>query len=146
MAVQALSRPEDRAVATSTRNLLRSLGSVFGVAISTAVQNAAIQWDLRDTVPSNLLSEVLDGSWSSSDASTDKYRSQILDAKMKGFRVVFIILIPLMCLCFIGNFFVADTVLKGDVKETGQEKTKPLDGRALEHSSPKGDPENQTEG
>ncbi|KAJ5126083.1 Major facilitator superfamily domain general substrate transporter [Penicillium atrosanguineum] len=144
-AVQALSRPEDRAVATSTRNLLRSLGSVFGVAISTAVQNTAIQWNLRGTIPSDLLSEVLDGNWSTSDVSTEEYRSQILDAEMKGFRVVFIILIPLMCLCFAGNFFVVDTVLKGDVIEKAQEKTRTLDGRMVEHSSQNGCPDKQTE-
>ncbi|KAJ5772274.1 Major facilitator superfamily domain general substrate transporter [Penicillium odoratum] len=145
VAVQALSRPEDRAVATSTRNLLRSLGSVFGVAISTVVQNTVIQWGLRDAVPSDLLSEVLDGNWTISDASTEEYRSQILDAKMKGFRVVFIILIPLMCLCFIGNFFVADTVLKGDVKEKDQEKRTTLGGRILENPSTNGNPEKHTE-
>lgn len=143
MAVQALSRPEDRAVATSTRNLLRCLGSVFGVAISTAVQNTATQGALRDTVPSDLLSEVPEGNWSISDSSAE-YRSQILDAKMKGFRVVFIILIPLMCLCFVGNFFVADTVLKSDV-EKDQEKRTTVDGGILQHSNPNGNPETQTE-
>lgn len=143
--MQALSRPEDRAVATSTRNLLRSLGSVFGVAISTAVQNTAIQWNLRGIIPSDLLSEVLDGNWSTSDVSTEGYRSQILDAEMKGFRVVFIILVPLMCLCFAGNFFVVDTVLKGDVIEKAQEKKRTLDGRMVEHSSHNGCPDKQTE-
>lgn len=138
MAVQAPSKTQDRAVATSTRNLLRSLGSVFGVAISTAVQNAAIKLSLRDTIPSDLLSEVLEGSWSSDDASTEKYRSRILDAKMQGFRVVFIILVPIMCLCFIGNFFVADTALKGDAQKQNQEKSKPLPSGALEVSGPTG--------
>ncbi|KAJ5263327.1 Major facilitator superfamily domain general substrate transporter [Penicillium angulare] len=138
VAVQALSKTQDRAVATSTRNLLRSLGSVFGVAISTAVQNAAIKLSLRDAIPSDLLSEVLEGSWSSGDASTEKYRSRILDAKMQGFRVVFIILVPIMCLCSIGNFFVADTALKGDAQRQNQERLKPLPSRALEVSGPTG--------
>lgn len=75
---------------------------------------------------------MLEGSWSISDASTEKYRSEILDAKMDGFRVVFIILVPIMCLCLFGNFFVADTTLKGDVKEQDQERPKPLQGRALQ--------------
>ncbi|KAJ6164115.1 Major facilitator superfamily domain general substrate transporter [Penicillium chermesinum] len=132
------------------RNLLRSLGSVFGVAISTAVQNAAIKSSLHGVIPSDLLSDVLEGSWSSNDASTEKYRSQILDAKMKGFRVVFIILLPIMCLCFIGNFFVADTVLKGDAKQQDQEKAKPLQGEALkggglEHPRPTGNLDKEAE-
>lgn len=37
VALKALSPPEDRAMATSTRNLLRLLGGVTSVAISTAV-------------------------------------------------------------------------------------------------------------
>ncbi|KAJ5719087.1 Major facilitator superfamily domain general substrate transporter [Penicillium malachiteum] len=137
VAVQALSRAQDRAVATSTRNLLRSLGSVFGVAISTAVQNAAIKSSLYSVIPSETLSEVLEGSWSSSDTSTKEYRSQILDAKMKGFRVVFIILVPIMCVCFLGTFFVADRMLKGDendMKEKGQEGARPVEGEVLESS------------
>lgn len=120
--MQALSKAEDRAVATSTRNLLRSMGSVFGVAISTAVQYAATKRALRNTVPSDILSKALDGSWSDNGAIAEQYGSQILDAKMRGFRVVFITLIPLMCLCFIGNFFVADAVLQGDLKENDPRK------------------------
>ncbi|KAJ5267205.1 hypothetical protein N7478_010013 [Penicillium angulare] len=81
----------------------------------------------------------------SSDVSTEEYRSQILDAEMKGFRVVFDIFIPLMCLCFAGNFFVVDTVLNGDVIEKAQEKKRTLDGRMVEHSSQNGCPDKQTE-
>ncbi|KAJ5712888.1 uncharacterized protein N7483_010069 [Penicillium malachiteum] len=106
-------------------DLLRSLGSVYGVAISTAVQNAAIESSLRSAIPSDLLSEVLEGSWSSSDTSTEKYHSQILDIKMKAFRVVLIIIVSIINLCFFANFFVADRMLKGDdndVKQKGQEK------------------------
>ena len=47
---------------------------------------------------------------------------------MKGFRVVFIILVPLMCLCMLGNFFVNDTVLRGDAtKDKEEEKVRPND-------------------
>lgn len=132
--MQALSKTEDRAVATSTRNLLRSLGAVFGVAISTAAQYAAIDVALRDRIPAPLLSQVLDGSWKIGTASSEAYQPQILDAKMKGFRVVFIILVPLMCLCTLGNLFVRDTVLRGDAKkDKEEEKDRPnnLDSKPL---------------
>lgn len=116
MAVQALAKTEDRAVATSTRNFLRSLGSVFGVAISTAVQSKLLQTTLRGKIPASLLSRVLNGSWSISDTSSEYDRDLILDAKMKSFRIVFTILVPLISLCFIANFFVADRKLHGDAE------------------------------
>ena len=40
-ALIALSRLQDRAVATSTRNLMRAFGSVISVAISNALQFAS---------------------------------------------------------------------------------------------------------
>jgi len=52
VALQAHSKPQDRAVATSTRNLLRALGSVVGMAISTAVQFAVMQSALPASLPS----------------------------------------------------------------------------------------------
>ena len=42
---------------------------------------------------------------------------------MKGFRIVFVSLVPLMGLCVLGNCFVRDTVLQGDsVKEKEKDK------------------------
>ncbi|KAJ5729472.1 Major facilitator superfamily domain general substrate transporter [Penicillium malachiteum] len=109
VAVQALAREEDRAVATSTRNLLRSLGSVFGIAISTAVQRAVIKSYLK-------ISGDTQDHMGTGDVSSLEH-SRILDAKMAGFRVVFISLVPLICLCFIGNFWVNDVTLSDDKKD-----------------------------
>ena len=53
---------------------------------------------------------------------------------MKGFRVVFIILVPLMCLCTLGSFFVRDTLLRGDAekhKEEDRDGTNNLDSKTL---------------
>ncbi|CZR66294.1 related to DHA14-like major facilitator efflux transporter (MFS transporter) [Phialocephala subalpina] len=122
VALQALSRSEDRAVATSTRNLLRSLGAVVGVAVSTATQYATTDAALRDKVPSSLLTRVLDGSWQIGEAGSEVFESDILDAKMKGFRLVFIMLVPLMGLCMLGSLFVADIVLKGDEEKHRKEQ------------------------
>jgi len=129
VALQALSRTEDRAVATSTRNLLRSLGAVVGVAVSTAAQYAATVSALRGKVSPTLLAQVMDGSWKIGEADTLEFQSIILDAKMKGFRVIFIMLVPLMVLCLLGSLFVADIVLKGDAKK------KELGGRRIQSES-----------
>lgn len=110
-------------MATSTRNLLRSLGAVSGVAVSTAIQYAVIDADLRGRIPETVLRQVLDGSWSIGASGTEAYQPLTLDAKMKGYRVVFITLVPLMCVCLSGKFLVADIVLQGDPKKTPEEWT-----------------------
>jgi hypothetical protein len=43
VALQAHCKPQDRAVATSTRNLMRMLGAVTGLAVSTAIQHAVTE-------------------------------------------------------------------------------------------------------
>lgn len=109
-------------MATSTRNLLRSLGAVFGVAVSTAIQYAVMDADLRGRIPGTMLQQVLDGSWSIGASGTEAYQPLILEAKMKGYRVVFITLVPSMCVCLLGNFLVADIVLKGDPEKSPEER------------------------
>lgn len=116
VAIQANCRDEDRAVVTGTRNVLRSLGGVTGIALSTAVYNAVIKTELQRTVPSWLRTDVLDGAWEIGEVGTEAYQSDILDARMKGFRAVFIIQVPLMALCLLASLLVADIVLKDDVE------------------------------
>ncbi|KAJ5618422.1 Major facilitator superfamily domain general substrate transporter [Penicillium herquei] len=116
VAVQALARAEDRAVATSTRNLLRSLGSVFGIAISTAAQRAVIKSYLNIHHASTEISGDKQNHMATREIGSVEH-SLILDAKMAGFRVVFISLVPLICLCFIGNFWVNDVTLSDDKKD-----------------------------
>jgi hypothetical protein len=116
VALQANSANEDRAVATGTRNVFRSLGGVVGIAVSTAVYYAVLQNALQqnDTIPEWLRDSVLDGTWSVNDPATKDYESAILSARMQGFRVIFIITVPLMALCLGASFLVDDVVLKGD--------------------------------
>lgn len=124
VAVQALARSEDRAVATSTRNVLRSLGSVFGVAISTAAQRASMQSALHDGGSPNIHYEELSNSSTSGKISSALEKSRILDAKMAGFRTVFVSLVPLVSLCFVGNFLVINVTLSDSAKG----KEKPIEG------------------
>lgn len=122
VALQALSRVEDRAVATSTRNFLRSLGGVAGVAVSTALQYAVTEKALRSRGSAELVGSVMSGRWRVGDGSDDV----VLDARMKGFQAVFALSVPLMAVCLMGSFFVADETLRGDEKEDGGRRAVPL--------------------
>lgn len=117
VALQANSSTEDRAVATGARNVLRSLGGVVGVAISSAAQYAAMNAALRGTVPEWLRDQALQGKWNAGDRDTLAYQADIQRARLEGFRVIFAIQVPLVGLCLLASFFVADVVLKGDVEK-----------------------------
>jgi hypothetical protein len=119
VALQANSADEDRAVATGTRNVFRSLGGVVGIAVSTAVYYAVLDKALQqnDKIPDWLRDSVLDGTWSANDPATSDYESAILNARMQGFRVIFIVTVPLMALCLGASFLVNDIILKGDVDQ-----------------------------
>jgi hypothetical protein len=114
VALQALSKPEDRAVATSTRNLMRMLGSVVGMALSTAIQSTVMKSALPVDLPSSIRAQVIAGSWERGQSSTRKWDPQILDAKMKGIRAVFFLLVPLVGLCLLGCLFIPNRELPGD--------------------------------
>jgi hypothetical protein len=114
VALQAHCKPQDRAVATSIRNLLRSLGSVVGMAVSTAVQFAVMSSARPQTLPSGLRAQVMDGSWQMGQPCSGAWESDILDAKMKRIRAIFTILVPLMGLCLVGGIFVPNAILKED--------------------------------
>ncbi|KAF5609437.1 major facilitator superfamily transporter [Fusarium subglutinans] len=127
VALQANSADEDRAVATGTRNVFRSLGGVVGTAVSTAAYYATLNKALSQAsaVPKWLHDRVLDGTWVVGDPKTAKFEGAIIDARMQGFRVIFITTIPLMALCLLSSFLVDDIVLKGDngqggMRERGQ--------------------------
>ncbi|KAI1088715.1 MFS general substrate transporter [Rostrohypoxylon terebratum] len=123
VALQALSRPEDRAVATSTRNLMRMLGSVFSLAIATTVQFQFMKSGLSDTIPSDLRSRVIEGVWRKGEPGTQDWEPQILDAKFRGVRAVFIMMVPMMAVSLLGCLFIPNVRLKGDPK-TNDEKAK----------------------
>ncbi|KAH3911753.1 hypothetical protein HBI56_139690 [Parastagonospora nodorum] len=128
VALQALSTPEDRAVATSTRNLLRSLGGVAGVAVSTAVQFSVTEKALRKRVSAEIAGEVLAGRW----AVGDGFKAHVMDARMQGFQAVFAVSVPLIAICLVGSAFVDDEVLRGDREEERGCLTEDRGGRVEE--------------
>ncbi|KAF4452446.1 hypothetical protein F53441_4726 [Fusarium austroafricanum] len=119
VALQANSADEDRAVATGTRNVFRSLGGVVGIAVSTAAYYAVLDNTIRksDTIPEWLHGRVLDGTWAANDPNTEEYASAIFDARMEGFRVIFIMTVPLLASCLLASFLVDDVILKGDMAQ-----------------------------
>ncbi|KAI1452286.1 MFS general substrate transporter [Annulohypoxylon moriforme] len=123
VALQALSDPEDRAVATSTRNLMRMLGSVFGLAIATTVQFQFMKSGLSDAIPSDIRSRVIQGLWRRGEPGSEMWESQILDAKLRGVHAVFIMMVPMMAVCLLGCVFIPNVRLHGDPK-TDDEKEK----------------------
>lgn len=131
VALQANSADEDRAVATGTRNVFRSLGGVVGIAVSTAAYYATLNKALSKSsvLPEWLRKCVLDDTWAIGDSNTAEFESAIINARMQGFRVIFITTIPLMALCLLASLLIDDIVLKGDagqgeMRERGQ-ATKP---------------------
>jgi hypothetical protein len=90
------------------------LGSVVGMALSTAVQYAVTAAAVPNDLPDGLRTQVIEGKWQRGDPDSDAWESDILDAKMAGIRAVFIMLVPLLGLCLLGCFFIPDKVLKGD--------------------------------
>lgn len=85
---------------------MRMLGAVTGLAVSTAVQYA---------VTDSALPAI-----SSLDASSLESSEVLAEAKMKGIRAVFIIMVPLIAFCGIGCFFVPNAVLQGDERQPAQ--------------------------
>lgn len=88
---------------------------------------AALPVDL----PESLKTQVLDGSWSAAEAEEggDVWVNSILEAKMKGVRAVFIMLIPMMALCLVGCVWVPDRVLRGDEGERARAGGRGVEGR-----------------
>ncbi|KAI1214425.1 MFS general substrate transporter [Annulohypoxylon truncatum] len=116
VALQALSKSEDRAVATSTRNLMRMLGSVFSLAIATTVQYQFMKSGLSDTIPSDIRSRVIEGLWRKGEPESEMWESLILDAKFRGVHAVFVMMVPMMAVCLLGCLFIPNVRLKGDPK------------------------------
>ncbi|ORY57875.1 major facilitator superfamily domain-containing protein [Pseudomassariella vexata] len=122
VALQALSNPEDRAVATSTRNLMRMLGSVFGLAISTTVSFEVMKSGLPTEIPASLRDRVIAGTWERGELGSELWESDIMNAKLKGLHTVFIMLVPIMALCLLSCIFIPNVVLKGDPKKIDAKK------------------------
>ncbi|KAF5674257.1 alpha-L-rhamnosidase [Fusarium denticulatum] len=138
VALQANSADEDRAVATGTRNVFRSLGGVVGIAVSTAAYYATLRKALSQSsaLPQGLRDRVLDGAWTVGDPTTAEFESAIIDARMQGFRAIFITTIPLMALCLLASFLVNDIMLKGDAAQGGMREGRRISSSTITPTMP----------
>ena len=102
---------------------MRMLGSVVGMALSTAIQSTVMKSALPVDLPASIREQLDSGSWERGQPGTVKWDSQILDAKMKGVRAVFIMLAPLVGLCLLGCFFIPNRELPGDSKRNENGET-----------------------
>ena len=103
VALQAHSPKRRRAVIISNRNFFRCCGGSFGLAISAAV----LQARMREALPSGY--EYL----AHSTYSVPKgLPGSVLDAYMAGSHAVFLLQLPLICICFIGTLFIRDEGLQ----------------------------------
>lgn len=93
---------------------MRMLGSVVGMALSTAVQSTVMKSALPVDLPSSIREQVNSGSWERGQSGTGKWDDQILYAKMEGIRAVFILLVPLVGLCLLACYFIPNMELPGD--------------------------------
>jgi hypothetical protein len=82
---------------------MRMLGAVTGLAVSTAIQHAVTE----STLPGGY----------SAGSSTSEKPEVLAEAKMKGIRAVFIIMVPLIAVCGVGCLFVPKVTLEGDERQ-----------------------------
>lgn len=78
-----------------------------GLAVSTAVQYAVANSALPDDT----------------ELSSLETADVLAEAKMKGIRAVFIIMVPLIAMCGLSCFFVPNTTLLGDERQVVERET-----------------------
>uniref|UniRef100_A0A8H7K6P8 Major facilitator superfamily (MFS) profile domain-containing protein n=1 Tax=Bionectria ochroleuca TaxID=29856 RepID=A0A8H7K6P8_BIOOC len=117
VALQAHSPKARRAVIISNRNFCRCAGGACGLAVSAAVMQAS----LRASLPAEYAN--LAGSTFTLPEFDGDIPAAVLDAYMAASHSVFILQVPLIGLCFLGNFFIRDRGLElPDEKSPVQEQ------------------------
>ncbi|VUC32927.1 unnamed protein product [Clonostachys rosea] len=117
VALQAHSPKARRAVIISNRNFCRCAGGACGLAVSAAVMQAS----LRASLPAEYSN--LAGSTFTLPEFDGEIPAAVLDAYMAASHSVFILQVPLIGLCFLGNFFIRDRGLElPDEKSSVQEQ------------------------
>lgn len=109
VALQAHCSKAHRAVVTSNRNFLRSLGGAVGLAVSAALMGNV----LRASLPKHLL-YVANSTFASPDLSGFSAADQLAVQEAYGAasRAVFIWCTPIMGICFVGCVFIRDRGLQ----------------------------------
>lgn len=126
VAVQANCKKAERAVAISTRNVLRSLGGTVGIAIGSTIVSNSVLKELKplNSSNSNLSPETINyikGHIYEKIPLTNLNNQQINEIKdiyTAPLRNYYYFLIPLMAICVITAMFVKDNGLKALDEQT----------------------------
>jgi MFS family permease len=138
VAILAHSRRADRAVLSSLRNFLRTMGGTLGLTISGTILNNVLQSRLADVVSESVAEQLASSTHSleSLGLSADQ-KEAVLDVYMQGIRIVFIVYAPLVGICALGALLVKDTGLaEKDTSTTLQVAKAKKTGGVLETSRP----------
>lgn len=129
VALQASSRMAQRAVAISTRNVIRSFGSALGIAFSSLIiTNTVIQQmkseKVQDNLPADFLKNLKTHVFVKPDTSglTASQLEIVKAMYMKAIRNVFYFTIPLIAVCLISTFFLEDHGLQSTDQLVAKEK------------------------
>jgi MFS family permease len=111
VALQAHCTKAQRAVVSSNRNFLRSLGGAVGLAISAAV----LQNSLKKALPPDFASLAL-STYSTPDfvalGASPAQKQEILQAYAHASRTVFVMNVPFIGLCLLGCLLIKDRGLR----------------------------------
>ena len=114
---QAHSSKEDRAVVTSLRNFLRSLGGSIGLVLSSAIFSNSLEKSLKSGIiplPSGYVDNVLASILSVPNLATlnPTQIEEVLDAYMGASKDVFYTWAPCMALCLVLCILIKDKGLQ----------------------------------
>ncbi|KAF9090919.1 hypothetical protein BGX23_005596, partial [Mortierella sp. AD031] len=121
LAIQSSVATADIAVATANATFFRTVGSVFGVAISGTVFNNAIRTHLGPLILKNPeIARVIEDSYKAGNWG-EEIKAQILHAFMLSLRKAFMVCIPFMALSLVASLFIQHNKLRKALGPTPME-------------------------
>jgi MFS family permease len=107
IALLANTRKEDRAVVTSLRNFLRTIGGAIGLAMCTAILNNVMKKSLPATIGGRSIMELL----GVLDTLSLAEQNALKVAYMNGLRIIFYLACPLIGLCLLSSAALTEVPL-----------------------------------
>ena len=112
VAILAHSRRADRAVLSSLRNFLRTMGGTLGLTIAGTILSNTMRTRLGNQLSSNTIDQLATSTYVLESMNlTDDQKAAVLDAYMQGIRTIFIVYAPLVGACAFAALLVRDNGL-----------------------------------
>ncbi|KAI0026107.1 major facilitator superfamily domain-containing protein [Xylariomycetidae sp. FL0641] len=113
-ALQALTAAEDRAVVTSARNFMRSIGGAVGLAMSTSLLSNQVMREIAP-LPADMRRHIASDVMTIPDMSryTPEQGQVVKHAYVAGCRAMFVSWVALQGLCFLLCIFIEEVGLGG---------------------------------